>query len=61
MDNNILNLINGERDTEIELYNEEDKYNNIESVINLLRINPVIFFNTFNEICESLNVKVSIE
>lgn len=46
---------------EIELYNEEDKYNNIESVTNLLRVSPVIFFNTFNEICDSLDVKVSIE
>lgn len=46
---------------EIELYKDEDKYNNIESVVNLLRINPVILFNIFNEICESLNVKVSIE
>ena len=46
---------------EIELYNEEDKYNNMESVINLLRVSPVIFFNTFIEICDSLNVKVSIE
>ena len=46
---------------EIELYNEEDKYNNIEDVIYLLRVNPVILFNTFNEICDSLKVKVSIE
>lgn len=46
---------------EIELYKEEDNYNNIEDVINLLRINPVILFNTFNEICNKMHIKVSIE
>lgn len=46
---------------EIELYNEEDNYNNIEDVISLLRINPVISFNTFNDICDQMHIKVSIE
>lgn len=46
---------------EIELYKDTDKYDNIDSVINLLRINNVVLFNTFNEICDTLNIKVSIE
>lgn len=46
---------------EIELYNEEDKYNNIEDVISLLRVNHVILFDTFNSICEQMCIKVSIE
>ena len=46
---------------EIELYNEEDNYSNIEDVISLLRINPVILFNTFNDICDQMCIKVSIE
>lgn len=46
---------------EIELYNEEDNYNNIENVISLLRISPVILFNTFNDICDQMCIKVSIE
>ena len=46
---------------EIELYNDEDKYDNIEDIISLLRINNVLLFNTFNELCDKLNVKVSIE
>jgi hypothetical protein len=46
---------------EIELYKDENKYNNIDDVINLLRVKPVILFDVFNEICELLNVKVLIE
>lgn len=46
---------------EIELYKDENKYNNIDNVINLLRVSPVILFETFLDICESMNVKVSIE
>lgn len=46
---------------EIELYNDKDKYNNLEDVIHMLQINRVILFNTFDDLCDKLNVKISIE
>lgn len=46
---------------EIELYKETDKYNNIDDVINLLRVTNVILFDTYEDICKSLAVKIIIE
>lgn len=46
---------------EIELYNEEDKYNNLEDIIYMLQINKVMLFNTFEDLCNKLDVKISIE
>jgi DNA-binding Xre family transcriptional regulator len=46
---------------EIELYKETDKYNNIDDVINLLRVTNVILFDTYEDICKSLDVKIIIE
>ena len=46
---------------EIELYKEIDKYNNIDDVINLLRVTNVILFDTYADICKSLDVKIIIE
>ena len=46
---------------EIELYKETYKYNNIEDVINLLRVTKVIMFETYEDICKSLDVKIIIE
>ena len=46
---------------EIELYNDLDKYNNIEDIIYLLQLNIVITFDTFEDICDQLDIKISIE
>ena len=46
---------------EIELYKETDKYNNIDDVINLLRVTNVILFETYEDICKRLDVKIIIE
>ena len=46
---------------EIELYNEENKYEDIEDIIYLLQCNRVVLFNTFEEACNLLKVKISIE
>jgi hypothetical protein len=46
---------------EIELYKEENKYEDIEDIIHLLHCNNVILFNTFEKACELLKVKILIE
>lgn len=46
---------------EIELYNEENKYEDIDDVIHLLHCNRVVLFNTFEKACDLLKVKISIE
>lgn len=46
---------------EIELYNEENKYEDIEDIIYLLQCNRVVLFNTFEKACDLLKVKISIE
>ena len=46
---------------EIELYNEENKYEDMEDIIYLLQCSRVILFNTFEKACDLLKVKISIE
>lgn len=46
---------------EIELYKDENKYEDMDSVIHLLQCNRVVLFNTFDEACKILKVKISIE
>lgn len=46
---------------EIELYNEENNYEDIEDIIHLLRCSNVILFNTFEKACDLLKVKILIE
>jgi hypothetical protein len=46
---------------EIELYNEENNYEDIEDIIHLLHCSDVILFNTFEKACDLLKVKILIE
>ena len=46
---------------EIELYNEENNYEDIEDIIHLLHCSNVILFNTFEKACDLLKVKILIE
>lgn len=46
---------------EIKLHHDENKYNNIESIINSMVINNVILFEYFADICNKLDIKIRIE
>lgn len=52
----VIKLVN-----DIKIANDEDKFTNLEDIIYYTRINNVILFNHFVNICKDLNVKVSIE
>lgn len=46
---------------DIKTSNEEDLYENLDNIVYYTRINNVILFNHFINICKDLKVKVSIE
>jgi hypothetical protein len=46
---------------EIKLHHDENKYNNIESIINLMAVSNVILFDYFTDICNDLEIKICIE
>lgn len=58
--NTLYNLINKVLN-EIELYNDKDNYKDLENITHLMLINRVILFNLFIDICDKLDIKVSIE
>lgn len=46
---------------EIKLHHDDNKYNNIDTIINFMTVNNVILFEYFTELCESLDIKICIE
>lgn len=60
-DHNTLHLSIKKVLDEIKLHQDENKYNNIESIINLMAINNVILFEYFTDICDNLEIKIRIE
>lgn len=46
---------------EIELHHEDNRYNNLDSIVHSMNLNHVISFDYFKDLCQQLNVKIHIE
>lgn len=54
--NTLIKIIN-----DIENHNNEDNYKNIDSILHYLKCTNVILFDCFVDMCETLDIKISIE